>query len=140
MSLSQLNLLKSVCPPSTRAIGLVTLSLALLSGCATQYPQGKAPAEGYVLNQDSATPITNTNLSGFLEQATAGSVINLAESPWGPNVDIAADQPYMAASGRECRRLNVMDSQQPKREALVCRAETGWVNQRVITEPTSGAQ
>ncbi|NOG31610.1 hypothetical protein HLB35_07230 [Halomonas sp. TBZ9] len=116
---------------------LVATGVVLLSGCATQYPQGAASSAGYVLNQDSATPIQDTNLNGFLEQAPAGSVINLADSPWGPGVDVAAGQPYMAASGRECRRLEIMGSQQPQREALVCQAANGWVNQRVITESTS---
>jgi len=116
---------------------LLASSVVLLSGCATQYPQGDAASAGYVLNQDSATPIQDTNLNGFLEQAPAGSVINLADSPWGAGVDVAAGQPYMAASGRTCRRLEVMGGQQPQREALACRADNGWVNQRVITESTS---
>lgn len=121
----------------TVPVWLVAASVVLLSGCATQYPQGDAASVGYILNQDSAKPIQNTNLNGFLEQAPAGSVINLAESPWGPGVDVSAGQPYMAASGRECRRLEIMGGQQPQREALTCRADNGWVNQRVITESTS---
>ena len=116
---------------------LVAASMVLLSGCATQYPQSDAASAGYVLNQDSATSIQNTNLNGFLEQAPAGSVINLTESPWGPGVDVTAGQPYVAASGRTCRRLEVMGGQQAQRKALACQTDNGWVNQRAITESTS---
>lgn len=116
---------------------LMAVGALLLSGCATQYPRGDAASAGYVLNQDSARPIQDTNLNGFLEQAPAGSVINLAQSPWGAGVDVAAGQAYLAASGRHCRRLQVMGGQQPQRDALVCRAANGWVDQRVITESTS---
>lgn len=116
---------------------LMAVGALLLSGCATQYPRGDAASAGYVLNQDSARPIQDTNLNGFLEQAPAGSVINLAQSPWGAGVDVAAGQAYLAASGRQCRRLQVMGGQQPQRDALVCRAANGWVDQRVITESTS---
>ena len=116
---------------------LIAASMVLLSGCATQYPQSDAASAGYVLNQDSATPIQNTNLNGFLEQAPAGSVINLTESPWGPGVDVTAGQPYVAASGRTCRRLEVMGGQQAQRKALACQTDNGWVNQRAITESTS---
>ena len=136
-SLSRSNYLQLRLSWPSAPMWLVATGVVLLSGCATQYPYGDATSTGYVLNQDSATPIQDTNLNGFLEQAPAGSVINLAASPWGPGVDVAAGQPYMAASGRKCRRLEVMGGQQPQREALVCRADNGWVNQRVITESTS---
>ena len=135
--LSRSSFLQSRLSWPSASMWLVAASVVLLSGCATQYPQGDASSAGYVLNQDSAAPIQDTNLNGFLEQAPAGSVINLVDSPWGGGVDVAAGQPYMAASGRECRRLEIMGGQQPQREALVCRADNGWVNQRVITESTS---
>ncbi len=140
MSLLRPFFLESLCPPSSsRAIWLIGLSVALLSGCATQYPQDDAASAGYVLNQDSATPIQNADLNGFLEQAPAGSVISLAESPWGAGVDVSAGQPYMAASGRECRRLDVM-GQQSQQKALVCQTDNGWVHQRAVTESIAGAQ
>lgn len=140
MSLLRPLLRTSKCSPSSRTICLIGLSVALLSGCAAQYPRGQAPTDGYVLNQDSATPITNANLNGFLEQAPIGGAINLAESPWGQGVDVIADEIYLAASGRECRRLEVTGGEQTQQSALACRTESGWVNQRVVTESISRTQ
>ena len=78
---------------------LAPLSVAVVSGCAT-YPSGNQQQVQYVLGNDTAKPLQDENLNGFLAQAPAGAVLNLVQSPWGDNVEIVADAPYLAASGR----------------------------------------
>lgn len=119
---------------------LAVLSMAVISGCATSYPSGSASQEQrYVLNDDSAKPILDESVNGFLDQTPAGGVISVANSPWGDNVEIVADEPYLAASGRECRRLQVIGMSGEARRALVCKASSEeWVNQRVITQTAEG--
>ena len=76
---------------------------------------------------------------GFLTQAPAGAVLNVPESPWGNNVEVVADDAYLAASGRECRKLTVVAvDANNARSALVCKTPNGWVNQRVVTQTTPG--
>lgn len=87
---------------------------------------------------DSATPIESPDLNGFLEQAPAGGVLTLSESPWGKDVEIVADEPYFAASGRECRQLRIVSSDASTKSALVCKSSHGWVKQRSITQMSKG--
>ncbi|MGO3699101.1 MULTISPECIES: DVU3141 family protein [Halomonas] len=119
---------------------LAVLSMAVISGCATSYPSGSASQQQrYVLNDDSAKPILDERVNGFLDQTPAGGVISVANSPWGDNVEIVADESYLAASGRECRRLQVIGMSGEARRALVCKASSEeWVNQRVITQTAEG--
>jgi hypothetical protein len=119
---------------------LAALSVAVISGCATNYPSGSTQQEArYVLSNDAATLLEDENLNNFLSQAPASGVLNVARSPWGDNVEIVADQPYLAASGRKCRKLRVVGSGGSARSALVCETPNGWVNQRVITETDTQA-
>ncbi|MFU1520074.1 DVU3141 family protein [Vreelandella alkaliphila] len=116
---------------------LAALSVAVVSGCAT-YPNSTQQQAQYVLNTDSAKLLSDDNLNGFLSQAPAGAVMNLTRSPWGDNVEIVADAPYLAASGRECRQLQVVESGSgAARIALTCETPNGWVNQRVLSQSTS---
>lgn len=120
---------------------LVTLSVAVISGCATNYPSGSTEQEArYVLNNDAATLLQDESLNSFLSQAPASGILNVARSPWGDNVEIVADEAYLAASGRECRKLRVVTAGGGSaRNALVCETPNGWVNQRVVTETTTQA-
>ncbi|MDX1714761.1 DVU3141 family protein [Vreelandella venusta] len=116
---------------------LAALSVAVVSGCAT-YPNSTQQQAQYVLNTDSAKLLGDDNLNGFLSQAPAGAVMNLVYSPWGDNVEIIADAPYLAASGRECRRLRVVESGSGAAgTALTCETPNGWVNQRVLSPSIS---
>lgn len=116
---------------------LAALSVAVVSGCAT-YPNSTQQQAQYVLNTDSAKLLSDDNLNGFLSQAPAGAVMNLVRSPWGDNVEIIADAPYLAASGRACRQLRVVESGSgAARTALTCETPNGWVNQRVLSQSTS---
>lgn len=133
MSISQ----RAVVSPAR--VLLAALSMVVVSGCAS-YPNSSAQQEAqYVLNNDPATLLQNDNLNGFLTQAPAGAVLNVPKSPWGNNVEVVADDAYLAASGRECRKLTVVAvDANNARSALVCKTPNGWVNQRVVTQTTQG--
>lgn len=77
------------------------------------------------------------NLNGFLAQAPAGAVVSLAESPWGANVEITADAPYFAASGRECRKLTILRANDSTRQVVACETPDGWQSGRLVTEATA---
>lgn len=49
---------------------LAALSVAVVSGCAT-YPSGNQQQVQYVLGNDTAKPLQDENLNGFLAQAPA---------------------------------------------------------------------
>lgn len=112
------------------------LAAALLAGCA-QNPTAN-DAQEYVLSRDHAKPIDNATLNGFLEQAPGNGAVTVSSSPWGSNVDIVAEAEYFAASGRQCRELKVITFDQQTQQALVCRGENGWVEQRKVTQ-TAGS-
>ncbi|MFC7367403.1 MULTISPECIES: DVU3141 family protein [Vreelandella] len=113
---------------------LVALSVAVVGGCATNYPSGSTQQDArYVLTNDAATLLKDDTLNGFLSQAPAGGVLNVAQSPWGDNVQLTADAPYLAASGRECRQLRVTEPTGSTRAALACETPNGWVHQRLVT-------
>lgn len=121
------------------ALGLFAVLGLTLAGCATQGSLSGPPPGGTV--QGAQGHVLDENLNGFLAQAPAGAVISLAESPWGASVDIIADEPYYAASGRQCRRLQVMSTSGAIRQAVACEAVSGWQARRLVTSShaTSGA-
>lgn len=120
---------------------LAALSVVVISGCATNYPSGSSQQEArYVLNTDAAKLLNDESLNSFLSEAPASGILNLARSPWGDNVEIVADESYLAASGRECRKLRVVAAGGGSaRTALVCETPNGWVNQRVVTQEVTQA-
>ncbi|WP_434986180.1 DVU3141 family protein [Vreelandella zhaodongensis] len=118
---------------------LVALGVAVVSGCATHYPSGSTQQEArYVLTNDNASLLNDDNLNGFLSQAPAGGVLSVASSPWGNNVQLLADAPYLAASGRECRQVRVTQQNGSSRAALTCETPNGWVHQRLVTHALEG--
>lgn len=52
---------------------------------------------------------------------------------------ITTESRYMAASGRECRWLQVSTFEGADRPALVCKTPDGWVDQRVLTRRTASS-
>lgn len=113
---------------------VILLVSSVLAGCVSQpYAPGSAVGEG------RGRPLSD-DMSGFLSQAPTGAVIQLAESPWGNNVQITANAPYYAASGTECRRIQVQGPTQAKRETLTCAAPGGWTWRRLVvaTSPAGG--
>lgn len=117
---------------------LAALSVAVIAGCST-YPKSNVQPAQYVLNNDPATLLQDESLNDFLSRSPAGAVLNVTRSPWGHNVEVVADAPYLAASGRECRKLRVVEMGSNARTALVCETPDGWVNQRVVTQIDSSA-
>lgn len=118
---------------------LTALSFTVISGCATHYPSGSASQQPrYSLSNDGAKPIQDESINGFLDQSPTGGVVSAAKSPWGDNVEVITDESYLAASGRECRRLQIIGAGGDARRALVCKTDNGWVNQRVVTQTAEG--
>jgi hypothetical protein len=64
------------------AVACLFIGVAVVSGCAT-YPSGNQQQVQYVLGNDTAKPLQDENLNGFLAQAPAGAVLNLVQSPLG---------------------------------------------------------
>lgn len=117
---------------------LAVLGVAMVSGCAS-YPSSNTQQQAqYVLNNDPARLLEDERLNDFLSQAPASGTINVVRSPWGDNIEIVADESYLAASGRECRKLRIIESEGSARSALVCETPDGWVNQRVVTQAVEG--
>ncbi|MGM1053159.1 MAG: DVU3141 family protein [Pseudomonadota bacterium] len=121
------------------ALGLLAMAGLALAGCASQGGMSGSQPGGTV--QGAQGHVLDENLNGFLAQAPAGAAISVAESPWGANVDVIADEPYFAASGRECRKLRVMSASGTVRQAVACEAASGWHARRLVTDSqaTSGA-
>lgn len=116
------------------ALGLIAVLGLALAGCAAPgaQPGGVAHStQGDALDE---------NLNGFLAQAPAGAVISLAESPWGENVEVIADEGYFSASGRECRKLQIMSGSDSVRQAVACETSDGWESRRLVTESTTAGR
>ncbi|WP_081193696.1 DVU3141 family protein [Halomonas sp. BC1] len=124
-----------ICVSRPARMLLAAVSVALVSGCATQYPSGSTQqAPQYVLNQDAASLLEDEALNRFLTQSPASGVHTAARTPWGDNVEIIAEAPYLAASGRKCRQLQVMEPGGSVRAALACETPNGWAHQRLVTQ------
>ncbi|WP_252107359.1 MULTISPECIES: DVU3141 family protein [unclassified Halomonas] len=117
---------------------LTALSLLLLNGCSSYPTSSATQSPQYVLSNDGAKAINDQTINTFLDRSPTGGIMSSASSPWGPNVEIVADERYLAASGRECRRLQIVSSQAATRRALVCKTPNGWVEQRVVTQSVEG--
>lgn len=126
--------------PAVKRLAYALAATTLLAGCA-QSPFTSSPSEqGYVLSADSARPIQSDTLNGFLEQSPGSSAVTVADSPWGENAEVVAESHYFAASGRECRQLRIVTASQQTRQALVCRTDNGWAEQRQVTQTAEGRQ
>ncbi|CAM3612009.1 DVU3141 family protein [Halomonas lysinitropha] len=113
-----------------------TLALvAVLGGCALQ-PAQQAHDAGSVLG--GGKPV-DANLNGFLAQSRGGAAIQLAKSPWGRDVEVLAETPYFAASGRPCRELSIRrPGRQAEQGAIACETASGnWVVRRQVTQAVS---
>lgn len=74
-------------------------------------------------------------LDQFFNDAPAGAKNKLDKSPWGESAEIVVFAPYYAASGRQCRRLEVkLVSSKQILDELVCDTTAGyWVPVRAVT-------
>ncbi|MDX9886288.1 DVU3141 family protein [Thauera sp.] len=122
---------------------LLALTLgATLGGCAALQPMFPATAApGVISGSQSGTPL-DAALGTFLAQAPEGSVLAVAASPWGSHVEVTAQEAYLSASGRECRKLRVARAGAGHTSAeLACNTAQGWQTHRLVTEVIAvGAQ
>lgn len=103
---------------------LLALGVLTLSGCASQAEQHTSvPHSQY-----------SSELNQFLGNAAPGAATTLAQSPWGPNVQVLANAPYFAASGRTCRELEVSQPSGATAYHLACQTDAGtWAQVRPVT-------
>ena len=120
-----------------RSASVLLLALAAgLTGCAAQ--QGYQNGPGSVVANSQGTPVGD-NLNGFLSQAAPGSTVVLQQSPWGANVEVMADAPYHAASGRTCRQLQIRQQRDRMEFAVACETADGnWASHRLVTQTQAG--
>jgi hypothetical protein len=100
------------------------LGLGLLSGACSQFaPQEpRQPAEALqYISQAGATD---------LAVAQEGQRLVLADSPWGPGVEVLIQKRFFAASGRICLEADV-----GSQRALICDyQQAGWAAQRLLSQ------
>ncbi|WP_158260061.1 DVU3141 family protein [Zobellella endophytica] len=102
--------------------------MATATGCATQ--RGSIDQPGYGGHQTALSP----QLNDYLSSAATGSAITMAQTPWGDNVLVLANQPYYAASGRTCRELEVTLSSGTTQHHIACQTgDTSWASVRPVT-------
>jgi len=116
-----------------RGASILALVLGTLAaGCATPSSTSQPASEAGVAGGVQGAPLP-PRVAEFLETAPASAVIKLTQSPWGPNVEVTVGEPYFAASGRQCRKLRLTGNAVETHRALACRADKGWVEQRLVT-------
>ncbi|MFC6669118.1 DVU3141 family protein [Marinobacterium aestuariivivens] len=116
------------------ALGLLTA--IAVAGCSSSQPRGAYDASSYVGGEPLVTKgeALSSEVSEFLAQGAAQSTRFFASSYWGDNVEVTAQSPYYAASGRYCRELVVskMTDEAPARW-LACEGGSGqWVAVRAL--------
>ena len=123
-----------------RAFAKLVLGSAVISGatgCA-QLPVAKPETQVQQAAPSMAAKPDNrlpSPLARFLEQAPAGATSSFEQTPWGAGVEVTAEDPYFAASGRSCRSLQVRLKQGPVMPMLACRVGKGtWESVRAVTE------
>lgn len=109
-----------------------------LGGCALTQPFATKSAG--VLAESSAGQPLDAALAAFLAQAPVGAVQVAADSPWGSQAEITVEDRYLAASGRDCRRLRVASAGAgaPIR-AIACQSAQGWDARRLVIDAGAAA-
>ena len=111
------------------AAGLLGLVL-LLAGCAES---GIAPTQGA---EGPIAPITDPVVA-FAASAGPGSQETVTLPSTGQTVQLRLVRAYTAASGRECREVQVGSGSTPD-SRLLRRAGTGWREARPLIRGTTG--
>jgi hypothetical protein len=103
-----------------------------ISGCSSQYKFSSSPAD--TGSDQGIQRALSSDLNTYLSSTNNINSIYLAQSPWGSNVWVLAQQPYFAASGRTCRELTITSSTENISYAIVCQADQdSWNTVRPIT-------
>lgn len=97
------------------------LAFTLLAGC--QHMPDWATSQGA---QSSAGDIDNdrslpTEIASFLTEATSGERGEFSQTPWGSPATLTAQPTYYAASGRQCRPVDVATPAGGALTGLACR-------------------
>lgn len=114
----------------------VLLAAGVLGGCSMLSAVSPLAAQdaGLVAGEQAGR-VLEPAFAAFLAQAPQGSILALAESPWGSQVEVTAGEAYLAASGRHCRKLSLMRvaAAQPE-SAIACQTAQGWEARRLVTQ------
>ena len=111
---------------------ILFLDAVAISGCSLQHKISSPPTDA-AANQNSQKSLSS-DLNAYLSSTTNVSSISLAQSPWGSNVWVLAQQPYFAASGRTCRELTITSAMENISYAIVCQVDQdSWNTVRPIT-------
>ncbi len=100
------------------------LGLGLLSGACSQLTSktSQQPAESLQYISQAAS----VDLAAALE----GQRLTLADSPWGPSVEVLIRKRYFAATGRVC-----LEAEIGQQLALICDyQQAGWAAQRLLSQ------
>lgn len=98
----------------------LTLGIIVSSGCAGFSPLTSADTQ------------INSELAQYLNSGTHQAIV-LNNSPWGANVQLVADAPYFAASGHECRVLQIELASDATKQEVACKVKNQWQFTRLLT-------
>ena len=112
--------------PATAVIGLVLL----LAGCAET---GLAPSAGA---EAAVAPISDPVVA-FAASAGPGAQETVTLPSTGQTVQLRLVRAYAAASGRECREVQ-MGTGGGSSSRLLCSAGTGWLEARPLIRGSTG--
>ena len=79
--------------------------------------------------------VLEDKISIFLTSAAPLSISEFASTPWGKDVLLQAGESYFSASGRNCRKLTVLDIGGNESLQLACEIRGGsWESVRLVTQ------
>lgn len=103
-------------------VGCVNMSGSKIQSSGTE----KKMMAGLVLNQE---------VSAFLASAAPLAASEFAATLWGENVLLQTGEPYFSASGRNCRKITVLDTGRNESLQLACEFGDGlWESVRLVTQ------
>jgi len=86
-------------------------------------------------NKVAMQPVMEKEISTFLASAAPLSTSGFASTPWGENVLVQVGESYFSASGRNCRKLTVLDNAGDEKLQLACEFRNGsWEPVRLVTQ------
>jgi hypothetical protein len=111
---------------------ILFLGIVTISGCSAQRNIPSLPAD--TGSDQRIQRALSSDLNTYLSSTNNINSIYLAQSPWGSNVWVLAQQPYFAASGRTCRELTITSAIENISYAIVCQVDQdSWNTVRPIT-------
>jgi hypothetical protein len=109
------------------------VAIPLVVGCVNM-PSSKTQAPG-AENKIITGPVLDGDISTFLASAAPFSISEFPSTPWGKNVLLRMGEPYFSASGRNCRKITVLDIEGNESLQLACEFRDGsWEPVRLVTQ------